>query len=116
MPLVQVPKTVSPKQIEIPDEVKEKGKEKPKKVVRSVKGSLHFKPGAVKIISSDEYKIIKEVDKAFADKLQVLNKDIEPETEKKAKKKPVDKPSDDDKDDKKDDNESKKGGKKGDKK
>ncbi len=115
MPLVQVLRTVSLKQIDIPDEVKGEEKEdKPKKLKRSVKGSLHFVPGSTKVLTKDEFDFIKKEDKEFADKLLVISKDVDSKEVKKKKKEKPKKTvtSNDDKDDKKDKKSDKKSDKK----
>jgi len=59
MIVVQIPATLMPQQVDIPDEVElEKGKTK--KLKRSVKGALHFRPSSVKSLTSDEMWYIKK--------------------------------------------------------
>ncbi len=61
MPVIQVPTTIQPRQIEFGEGVE-----------RSKSGALYFTPGAVKKITDDEYEWLKKHHKRFANLLVIL--------------------------------------------
>lgn len=61
MPLIQVPNSVMPCQVEVPDSVEN----------RSKPGSIHFKPG-MKRLTPEEWEHVKKTDPALANQCHVV--------------------------------------------
>ncbi len=62
MPIVQMPRGVTPVQIEIDKDVKK----------RTVKGAIHLTPGCTKVITDEELACIKKKEPKVASKLHVV--------------------------------------------
>jgi len=71
MPIVQMPRGVSPVQVEFVFKGKDAAKEEAS-FERSVKGAIHFRPGCTKVITNDELAYIEKNKKKLAVKLHVV--------------------------------------------
>jgi len=65
MPIIQMPRGVSPVQVEFVGKDAEK-------IERSVKGALHLNPGSTKVVTEDELLYIEKNEKELASKLHVV--------------------------------------------